>query len=129
MKQTQTEKGKETIIIGGDSATLFCQVITQDINENKVIADVENGTMYFAIAKEMEENVALVQKECLLDEDGIFYVTLDPSDTEDLEGRFICQFKLVLDLGNDKKAEYTRTYADIIIKRGIPQIEIEEVQN
>lgn len=129
MKQTQTVKGKETIIIGGDSATLFCQVITQDINENKVIADVENGIMYFALAKEMEENVALIQKECLQGEDGIFYATLEPSDTEDLEGRFICQFKLVLDLGNDEKAEYTRTYADIIIKRGIPQIEIEEVQN
>lgn len=129
MKQTQTVKGKETVIIGGDSATLFCQVITQDINENKVIADVENGTMYFALAKEMEENVALVQKECLQGEDGIFYVTLEPSDTENLEGRFICQFKLVLDLGNDEKAEYTRTYADIIIKRGIPQIEVEEVGN
>ena len=129
MKQTQVTKGKETIIIGGDSATLFCQVITQDINENKVIADVENGTMYFALAKEMEENVALVQKECLQGEDGIFYATLEPSDTEDLEGRFICQFKLVLDLGNDEKAEYTRTYADIIIKRGIPQIEMEEIGN
>jgi len=124
VKQTQTEKGKETIIIGGDSATLFCQVITQDINDNKVIADVENGTMYFALAKEMEEDVALVQKECLQSEDGIFYATLDPSDTENLEGRFICQFKLVLDFGNDEKAEYIRTYADIIIKRGIPQIEI-----
>ena len=129
MKQTQAIKGKETVIIGGDSATLFCQVITQDINENKVIADVTNGTMYFALAKEMEENVALVQKECLQGEDGIFYATLDPSDTENLEGRFICQFKLVLDLGNDEKAEYTRTYADIIIKRGIPQIEVEEVGN
>lgn len=129
MKQTQVTKGKETVIIGGDSATLFCQVITQDINENKVIADVENGAMYFALAKEMEENVALVQKECLQGEDGIFYATLEPSDTEDLEGRFICQFKLVLDLGNDEKAEYTRTYADIIIKRGIPQIEMEEIGN
>lgn len=129
MKQTQVTKGTETVIIAGDTATLFCQVITQDINENKVIADVENGTMYLAIAKEMEENVALVQKECLQSEDGIFYATLNPSDTENLEGRFICQFKLVLDLGNDEKAEYTRTYADIIIKRGIPQIEIEEVQN
>jgi len=128
MKQTQTTKGKETIIIGGDSATLFCQVITQDINENKVIADVENGTMYFALAKEMEEDVALVQKECLQSEDGIFYATLDPSDTENLEGRFICQFKLVLDFQGEK-AEYIRTYADIIIKRGIPQIEIEEVGN
>lgn len=129
MKQTQTTKGKEIVIIGGDSATLFCQVITQDINENKVIADVENAVMYFALAKEMEENVALVQKECLQGEDGIFYATLEPSDTENLEGRFICQFKLVLDLGNDEKAEYTRTYADIIIKRGIPQIEMEEIGN
>ena len=129
MKQTQTTKGKETIIIGGDSATLFCQVVTQDINENKVIADISNGTMYLAIAKEMEENVALVQKECLQDDDGIFYVTLDPSDTENLEGRYVCQFKLALDIGDGEIAEYTRTYADIIIKRGIPQIEIEEVQN
>ena len=129
MKQTQTAKGKETIIIGGDSATLFCQVITQDINENKVIADVENGTMYFALAKEMEEDVALVQKECLQSEDGIFYVTLDPSDTENLEGRFICQFKLVLDIAEGETAEYTRTYADVVIKKGIPQIEIEEVGN
>ena len=129
MKQTQTVKGKETVIIGGDSATLFCQVITQDINENKVIADVTSGTMYFALAKEMEENVALVQKECLQGEDGIFYVTLDPSDTENLEGRFICQFKLVLNIAEGETAEYIRTYADIIIKRGIPQIEIEEVGN
>ena len=129
MKQTQTTKGKETVIIGGDSATLFCQVITQDINENKVIADVTSGTMYFALAKEMEENVALIQKECLQGDDGIFYATLEPNDTENLEGRFICQFKLVLDIGDGETAEYTRTYADIIIKRGIPQIEIEEVQN
>ena len=129
MKQTQTVKGKETVIIGGDSATLFCQVITQDINENKVIADVENGIMYFALAKEMEENVALVQKECLQGDDGIFYATLEPSDTENLEGRFICQFKLVLSIGEGETAEYTRTYADIVIKRGIPQIEMEEVGN
>lgn len=129
MKQTQVTKGKEITIIGGDSATLFCQVITQDINENKVIADVENGTMYFALAKEMEEDVALVQKECLQSEDGIFYVTLEPSDTENLEGRYVCQFKLVLDISEGETAEYTRTYADVVIKKGIPQIEVEEVGN
>ena len=52
----------------------------------------------FEEAKEMEETVELVQKECLQGEDGIFYVTLDPSDTKDLEGRFICQFKLILNM-------------------------------
>lgn len=121
MKQTQVTKGTETVIIAGDTATLFCQVVTQDINDNKTPADISNGTMHFAIAKEMEENVALVQKECLQDEDGIFYATLDPTDTAGFEGRYICQFKLVLDLGNEETAEYTRTYANVIFLAGIPQ--------